>query len=440
MTLQLNVEKITSRIKTLNDFQTVGRLVSAQGSLRATVEATVGELCLIENAPNQYVTAEVIGFEDRQLSCLLPLESNADFQPGSRVIAMGRKQKIPVGFSMLGRVIDPFGQAIDGLPQSLADAMIGLDIESPNPLTRPDIDEVFQTRQRAIDGMLTLGKGQRVGLFAGSGVGKSTLLGEIAKHAVADVNVVAMVGERGREVRPFIADALGPQGLAKSIVIVATSDAPALARVQAAKAAVAIANWFRGSGCEVLLMIDSLTRLAFAQREIGLLLGEPPSSRGFPPSSLQIIANLMEPLGRSDTGSITGIMTVLVDGDDFNEPVADAARGILDGHILLDRDLAEKNHFPAINVARSISRLSSALASPIHNQAVAKIRDAASTYEEYADLIRLGMYQMGTSPKVDSAVEIRDAMNQFLRQSVDEMCGFDQTTQMLSQIAQLWNG
>ena len=429
-----------SRIKTLSDFQTVGRLVSAQGVLRANIAASVGELCLIEAAPQQYVAAEVIGFVNGELSILLPLEQNNSFQPGSRVIAMGRKQRIPVGFSMLGRVIDPFGQALDGRPASTVEAMIGLEVETPNPLTRPDINEVFETRQRAIDGMLTLGKGQRVGLFAGSGVGKSTLLGEIAKHAVADVNVVAMVGERGREVRPFIAEALGPEGLAKSIVIVATSDEPSLARVQAAKASVAIANWFRESGCEVLLMIDSLTRLAFAQREIGLLLGEPPSSRGFPPSSLQIIAKLMEPLGRNHQGSITGIMTVLVDGDDFNEPVADAARGILDGHILLDRDLAEKNHFPAINIARSISRMFTQLVSPAQAQAVARIRDAASTYEEYSDLIRLGMYQVGTSHKVDSAIEIHNALNRFLKQSVGERCDLAQTTQMLSQIAHIWKG
>ncbi len=333
-----------------------GRLKSVSGRVCATMDAGLGELVEIKSASNKSVLAEVIGFDHDQVQ-LMPFESGINFRRGDLVVGQGCRMRLPVGFRMLGRVVNAVGHPIDSLGNLQFEQTTEVEFKSPDPLTRPHIRQPFVTGIRAIDGLLTLGKGQRVGLFAGSGVGKSTLLGEITKHAESDVNVVAMIGERGREVRPFIEHSLGPEGLKKSVVIVSTSDQPPLARVRASEAAVVIASWFRAQGQNVLLLLDSLTRLSHAQRELGLLLGEPPTSRGYTPSVFQKMARLLEQLGTSQAGSITGLLTILVDGDDMNEPVTDAARSILDGHIVLDRKLAHQGHFPAIDVLSSASRL-----------------------------------------------------------------------------------
>lgn len=369
---------------------------------------------------------------------LMPLRKVEHMEPHAQVVGLGRKAVVPVGRKMLGRTLDALGNPRDGLGGIFPSEWRPVEITSPNPLDRPNITEPFLTGQRSIDSMLTMGKGQRIGLFAGSGVGKSTLMGEIAQRSSADINIVALVGERGREVKPFIENSLGPEGLARSIVIVATGDEPALVRIRAAQTAITIASWFRDQGNDVLLMIDSLTRLAIAQRELGLLLGEPPTASGFPPSALQLLANLMEPLGCTREGSITGLMSVLVSGDDNNEPVSDTARGILDGHITLDRQLAESNHYPAISISQSISRLIDSVVDQDHLQAAGKIRNIMATYDQVADLIRIGMYQQGSSEKIDAAIMIREQIVSFLQQRPGEFSAFEETRQRILEIGELW--
>lgn len=405
--------------------------------MRASVTASVGELCKVELANAESLMAEVIGF-DHGSTMLMPLRNIEHIEPNANVIALGRKMKIPVGEKMLGRTINAMGNPFDGKGDIFPSSWEPIRIFSPSPMSRPNISQPFFTGQRAIDGMLSLGKGQRVGLFAGSGVGKSTLLGEIAKKSSADINIVALVGERGREVKPFIEECLGEEGMARSIVVVATGDEPALVRIRAAQTAITIASWFRDQGGDVLLMIDSLTRMAIAQREIGLMLGEPPTASGYPPSALQLIANLMEPLGCSEHGSITGLMNILVTGDDTNEPVADTARGVLDGHITLDRKLAEANHYPAINIGRSISRLMDVVADKTHVEYAARLRNILQTYDQVADLIRIGMYQQGSSERIDAAIVLREQIVQFLRQRPGEFASFDDTKANLFRIAEAW--
>jgi flagellum-specific ATP synthase len=402
-----------------NWIHTSGRLQSVEGRMCATLDAGLGELVRVTSSTGQTVLAEVIGFTDDKAQ-LMPYQSGVDFQRGNVVVSTGRRLRIPVGPELLGRVIDAMGRPIDSLGDIHCRDRVELHFESPDPLRRPLIRKPFITGIRSIDGMLTMGQGQRVGLFAGSGVGKSTLLGEIAKHALCDINVVAMIGERGREVRPFIEETLGPEGLARSIVIVSTSDAPPLARVRASESAVAIASYFRDAGMNVLFMLDSLTRLAHAQRELGLLLGEPPTSRGYTPSVFQKMAQLLEQLGTSDRGVITGLLTVLVDGDDMNEPVADAARSILDGHIVLDRKLAHQGHFPAINVLGSASRLFKEVTSPEHQQHAASVRRVLANYKEVEDLIQIGAYRKGAMPESDRAIEAHPEVNRFLRQAMNQ--------------------
>ena len=363
MPLKLNVAKLNQQIRGFNDFLTAGPLVSVQGSVLARLSAAIGDLCLIRTADGNSTLAEVIGFSGDRCQ-LMPLEKNDCLEPGSLVVSLNRRLTVPVGRKILGRVIDALGNPIDGGGPLAPASWRQLTFEPPAALSRPPINQQLITGQKAIDGLLPLGVGQRVGLFAGSGVGKSTLLGEIAKRATSDINIVALIGERGREVRPFVEDCLGAEGLARSIVIVSTVDQAPLLRLRAAQTAVTIADWFRRQGAQVMLMLDSLSRLAVAQRELAILLGEPPTSRGFPPSVFQYMSNLVEQLGNSDQGSITGLLTVLVDGDDVNEPVADAARAILDGHIVLERRLAERGHFPAINVGASISRVVNEVMTP----------------------------------------------------------------------------
>ena len=415
-------------------FQHTGHLASAQGLITAKLKASVGELVQIQSTTGQAIDAEVIGF-DRELVQIMPFGKRANLRRNDLVVGLNRKMQIPVGMELLGRIIDSAGNPIDDQGNLGCVRRVDIDFQTPDPLTRSHIRVPFVTSIRAIDGLLTMGRGQRVGLFAGSGVGKSTLLGEIAKHAESDVNVVALIGERGREVRPFVEQALGEEGRRKSVLIISTSDQTPLSRVRASETAVMIASWFRAQGKNVLLMLDSLTRLATAQRELGLLLNEPPTSRGFTPSVFQKMAVLLEQLGTSDTGSITGLLTVLVDGDDMNEPVADAARSILDGHIVLDRKLAHKGHFPAIDVLASSSRLFREITTPDHQEAASNFRQSIATYRDVEDLIQIGAYKPGSVPATDAAVSKMPAIDGFLKQPLNTPSSMQQTTQQLIHIA-----
>ena len=411
----------------------VGRLHSVNGRVSARVDAGLGELVQIASGEGTGVLAEVIGFDDDTVQ-VMPFDSRNDFRRGDRVMALRSRMTVPAGMGLLGRTIDAMCQPIDSQGPLQYEERLDLRFEAPDPLTRPNIEKPFVTGIRAIDGMLTLGKGQRVGLFAGSGVGKSTLLGEIARHAESDVNVVAMIGERGREVRPFLENNLGAEGLRRSIVIVSTSDQPPLARIRASETAVVLANWFRSRGKNVLLMLDSLTRLAHAQRELGLLLGEPPTSRGYTPSVFQKMARLLEQLGTSQSGSITGLLTILVDGDDLNDPVADSARSILDGHIVLDRKLAQQGHFPAINILNSASRLFNEVTSAEQKKSVTLARSVIAKYREVEDLLQIGAYKKGTVPESDRAVEKFPSVSRFLQQPLDATFDFPTTLKHLADL------
>ena len=397
-----------------------------QELLTARLSASIGELCEIRTSEDERLLAEVVGVQDD--SCqLMSFQHASGLRPGCQVIAMGRSVRTPVGPALLGRVLNGLGQPIDAPVPVSVRRWNAVHRETPQALLRQRITKPLVTGQRAIDGLLTIGQGQRVGLFAGSGVGKSTLLGEIAKHASADLNVICLVGERGREVLPFLEDCLGEEGRRRSVVVVATSDETPLMRIQAVRTATAIADDFRARGANVLFFLDSLTRLAFAQRELGLLRGEPPGTRGYPPSVFGILASTLEKLGNNDVGSITGLITVLVDGDDMDEPIADAARSILDGHIVLDRKLAAQNHYPAINVLHSVSRLFREVTTPEHRQAAQKMRQVMATYQEVTDLIQMGMYQKGASPQIDEAIQLMPQITAFLRQEIGLSGGYEKT-------------
>ena len=354
------------------------------------------------------------------------------------VTARGRRLSIPVGPGVLGRVMDGLGRPIDGRGPLVGCAVRPVRQDVPAPMDRARIRTPFVTGQRTIDGLLTCGVGQRVGIFAGSGVGKSTLLGEIAKHSSAAMNVIALIGERGREVRTFLEDSLGKEGLARSAVVVATSDQSPLLRVRAAQAAITMAEYYRERGVDVLLLLDSLTRLAMAQRELGLALGEPPSGRGYTPSVFQLLAATLERLGAGAHGSITGMLTVLVDGGDLDEPVSDAVRAIVDGHIVLDRRLAERGHYPAINISQSVSRVAAEVTDANHQNAARKFRAIQATYAEVEDLIRIGAYVRGSNPQVDRAIELRQPLDYFLKQLSGEQTPFAEMRTALERIASAW--
>jgi FliI/YscN family ATPase len=393
----------------------VGLVLEATG-----LEVGLGALCRVtSHARDRSVLAEVVGFHERGV-LLMPLGDMDGLHPGSAVQPLGRTFGVDVGPALLGRVLNGLGHPIDGKGKLEVETRVPLIAEPPNPLERERIDRRLETGVRAIDGLLTVGRGQRIGIFAGSGVGKSTTLGMIARHAQADVNVIALLGERGREVRDFLEHALGPEGLARSVVIVATGDQAALVRARGALVATAIAEYFRDQGKQVLLMLDSVTRVAMAWREIGLATGEPPTTKGYPPSVFAALPRLLERAGNGATGGITGIYTVLVDGDDFNEPVADAARSILDGHIVLTRKLAAQNHFPAIDVLESKSRVRDQVIDPQQRRAAGELLRAEAAYREKEDLIMVGAYQRGSDPYVDAALGLRERMLGYLRQRPDE--------------------
>ncbi|MCL1907773.1 MAG: FliI/YscN family ATPase [Holophagaceae bacterium] len=390
-------------------------------------DGAIGEEMLIHGDGGRLISSEVVGFNGKKV-LLMPVDSTDGVRPGMYVEGTGNLPLLSVSKSMLGRVIDPLGNPLDEGPPIQAQARVPVNNNPPNPMKRKRIREVLSTGVRVIDGLLTLGKGQRIGIFAGSGVGKSTLLGMIAKNTSADVNVIVLVGERGRELKEFVENDLGEEGLKRSVVVVATSDQTPLLRLRCALAGTAVAEYFMHQGKDVLMMMDSVTRFAMAQREVGLSAGEPPSSRGYTPSVFALLPRLMERAGNFEgKGSITGIYTVLVEGDDMNEPIADTVRGILDGHIVLSRKLAGRNHYPAIDVLPSISRLFPSLAIPEQKQLCAKIRDLMAIYSDAEDLIQIGAYTRGSSPEIDQAIQFNPKILAFLRQAVAEETGYHQT-------------
>ena len=399
-------------------------------------KARLNDLCkiYIDKDMSKYVMAEVVGFQDSKL-ILMPVDSVEGVGVGCIVENTGKPLEVPVGFELLGHTLDGIGRLTD-MEQDYLDLPETYSLEAlpPDPMNRKIIDEILPLGVKAVDGLITVGKGQRLGIFAGSGVGKSTLMGMFARNTKADINVIALIGERGREVREFIERDLGPEGMARSVVVVATSDKPALIRNKAAKTATAIAEYFRDQGKDVLLMMDSLTRFSMAQREIGLASGEPPVTRGYPPSVYAEMPKLLERAGTSDKGSITGLYTVLVDGDDMNEPITDTARSILDGHIMLDRKLAHKNHYPAIDVLQSISRVMSSIATKEHKEQAGKLRNVLATYSEAEDLINIGAYKNGSNPDIDYAIRKIRAVNGYLCQSTEDKFQLEEELNLLGQL------
>lgn len=400
--------------------QVVGLMIESKGP-----QASVGELCLIHIQRNQKkILAEVVGFREEKV-LLMPFDRISDIAAGSLVETLGRPLDIKVGKDMIGTVVDSLGRPFLGGEERIGNQYFSTDNAPPNPMTRPRITEPLALGVKAIDGLFTVGKGQRMGIFAGSGVGKSTLMAMIAKSSDADINVIALIGERGREVRDFIERDLSEEGLKNTIVVVATSDQPPLMRIKGAMTATAISEYFRDQGFDVNLMMDSVTRVAMAQREIGLAIGEPPTTKGYTPSVFALLPRLLERSGMSESGSITAFYTVLVDGDDMNEPIADTVRGILDGHLVLDRKLANKGHFPAINPLSSISRIMNELVDEKHRQAADKVRQILATYQDSEDLINIGAYKKGSNLEVDEAIKRYPDVNQFLVQEMDEAFSFE---------------
>ncbi len=397
-------------------------------------EAKLNDLCIIKsNSSVGAVKAEVVGVRDDRV-LLMPYDNVEGVGLGSWVENTGAPLQVSVSDELLGKTLDGVGEPMNAPLLSENSHKYSVEASPPDPLTRKLIDEVLPLGVKAVDGLITVGKGQRIGIFAGSGVGKSTLMGMFARNTKADVNVIALIGERGREVREFIERDLGEEGMRRSVVVVATSDKPALIRNKAAKTATAIAEYFRDKGKDVLLMMDSLTRFSMAQREIGLASGEPPVSRGYPPSVYAEMPKLLERAGNSERGSITGLYSVLVDGDDFNEPITDTARGILDGHIVLSRAMAQKNHYPAIDILGSISRVMSSIAGKEHKEVAGELKHVLATYREAEDLINIGAYKSGSNHEIDFAIEKIDQVNGFLKQSTEEKFTFEDAVSIMTDI------
>lgn len=419
-------------------FDCLGRVTKVVGLTIESVgpNAKLNDLCriFVDGNREQAVMAQVVGFRDKHL-LLTPFDSVDGIGIGAVVENTKAPLTIPVGEALLGHTLDGIGRPTD-VDELYLSAEYPVDSTPPEPMEREIISDVLPLGVKAVDGLITVGKGQRIGIFAGSGVGKSTLMGMFARNTKADINVIALIGERGREVREFIERDLGPEGMKRSVVVVATSDKPASIRKCAAKTATAVAEYFRDQGKDVLLMMDSLTRFSMAQREIGLAAGEPPVTRGYPPSVYSEMPKLLERAGNSDKGSITGLYTVLVDGDDFNEPITDTARGILDGHIVLSRKLAQMNHYPAIDVLASISRVMSAIATKEHKQMAGKLKNVMATYQEAEDLINIGAYKAGSNKQIDYAISKIDQVNDFLCQSTEDKYDFDEIVGALKQMFQ----
>lgn len=436
METTVNFEKY-NRVLADSFFKVKGKVINVVG---LTIEskgpqARLGDICVITSdireESGKQVLSEVVGFKEGKV-LLMPYDKVEGIGPGSSVENTGAPLKVKVDDSLLGKTLNGLGRPDTG--ELLTGREYDVEASPPDPMSRKIISEVLPLGVKAVDGLITVGKGQRIGIFAGSGVGKSTLMGMFARNTKADINVIALIGERGREVREFIERDLGPEGMKRSVVVVATSDRPALERKKAAQTATAIAEYFRDQGKDVLLMMDSMTRFSMAQREIGLASGEPPVSRGYPPSVYSEMPKLLERAGCSDRGSITGLYTVLVDGDDFNEPITDTARSILDGHIMLNRKLAHKNHYPAIDILQSISRCMSQIATRDHKQLAGKMKNVMATYNEAEDLINIGAYKAGSNPEIDYAISKIQAVNEFLLQDVNDKFTFEETVEMMKGI------
>lgn len=410
--------------------EVTGLIVKSKGPL-----AAVGEVCEIESVGNRRILVQVVGFKDGHVLSM-PLEETDGLLPGSTIVARGEESTVKVGPELLGRVLDGYGRPMDGLPPIESFEHYPLQTPPPNPLGRRHITSRLVTGVRAIDGLLPIGKGQRVGIFGGSGVGKSVLLGTLAKNNSAHVTVVGLIGERNREVREFIDHELGPEGLKRSVVVAATSDRPAPLRVRAALTVTAIAEYFRDQGLDVLLIVDSVTRLAMAQREIGLAAGEPPSQKGYTPSVFGLLPKVFERAGNFQRGSITGLYTVLVEADDFNEPISDAVRSILDGHVILSRKLGARGHYPAIDVLNSVSRLASKVATDTEKATAQQMREALALYRDSEDLIQLGAYVSGTNPRLDTSLKCIPSIDHFLRQQPDRPAPIEETTTQLAKLAE----
>ncbi|MGI5911147.1 MAG: flagellar protein export ATPase FliI [Syntrophomonadaceae bacterium] len=431
---KVDLGKYMEALNNVSTCQLKGRISQAIG---LTLEASgpqvkLGELCYIKtnHTGRQLVPSEVVGFKDKKI-LLMPLGNLEGIGPGSELLATGSTLKVQVGMQLQGRVLNGLGETIDergGINSKLTYPVMN---SPPSPLKRQRITQVMPVGVKAIDGLITVGKGQRIGIMSGSGVGKSTLIGMIARNTEADINVIALIGERGREVRDFLEKDLGDEGLAKSVVVVATSDQPAMVRLKGAFVATSIAEYFRDQGMDVLLLMDSLTRFALAQREVGLAIGEPPATRGYTPSVFALLPKLLERAGNAEKGSITGLYTVLVEGDDMNEPVTDAVRGIVDGHIVLSRNMAALNLYPAIDIAHSISRVMVDIATPEHMADANRFRSILATYEEAKDLIDIGAYKKGSNPRIDEAITLIDNSYAFLRQGIKEQTSFTDTLQAL---------
>jgi FliI/YscN family ATPase len=409
----------------------VGLLLASRGPA-----AAVGDFCEVHTSIGRTIRTQVIGFRNG-LVLSMPLEEIDGIQLHDPIIARQAESRVAVGPELIGRVIDGFGRPIDSRPRIRPEAMYPLYHSPGSPMDREHIVEPIETGIRAIDTITPCGTGQRMGLFGGSGVGKSTLLGAMARHNSADVTVIALIGERNREVRAFLEHDMGPEGSKRSVVVCATSDRPAPLRIRACFVSLAIAEYFRDQGASVLLIIDSVTRLAMAQREIGLAAGEPPSQKGYPPSVYNLLPKVLERAGNFEKGSITGFFTVLVEGDDFNEPICDAARSILDGHIILSRRLAASGHYPAIDVLNSVSRLSSQLTTPDSMASIRRVREALAVWEESRDLIELGAYVAGTNPRLDAVLKVRPEITEFLRQDISSSSSRGESLERLEKIAQL---
>ena len=425
-----------SEVESLNPVARTGKVIRVTGSVVQSSGplASIGDLCRIKARDNHTeILAEVVGFQDRHV-LLMPFSDMEGVQPGSAVVSEGKPLQVRTGFDLMGRILNSLGEPIDDLGPIWGDGFTTLKSSPPHPMKRHRITERFRTGIKVLDTFVPCGVGQRLGIFAGSGVGKSTLLGMIAGHAEADVNVIALIGERGRELREFVERDLSPEARKKSVVIVATSDETPIMRLKGAYTAMAVSEYFRDQGSKVLLMMDSVTRFAMAQREVGLAAGELPATKGYPPSVFATLPQLLERAGAGENGSITGLFTVLVEGDDMNDPVADHVRSILDGHVVLNRDLAFRNHYPAIDVLQSVSRLFGDLSQGKSQEWIHRAREAMAEYHEHRDILSLGAYKKGSNEELDRAIRLRPSLNTFLKQTVKEGYSVEESHAMLEQV------
>lgn len=434
----ISLNEYSDIIKNTNTMREIGKVIEIIGLVIEAdgPQSSIGDLCYIYNKLNEKpVWAEVVGFRKNKI-LLMPLGSMEGLQPGAIVVNTGSAMKIKVGEQLLGRVLDGLGRPIDNLGEINSQTLRSTSADAINPLKRRRITEPLALGIKSVDGFITVGKGQRLGVFAGSGVGKSTTLAMMAKNTSADMNVIALIGERGREVREFIEKTLGQEGMKRSVVIAATSEQPSLVKIKAAHVATSIAEYFRDTGRDVLFMLDSITRISMAQREVGLAIGEPPATRGYTPSVFAQMPKILERAGSNDKGTMTGLYTVLVEGDDFNEPISDTARSILDGHIVLSRELAHKNHYPAVDILQSISRVMPDVTSPEHRKSAGYIRNLLAVFKKNEDLINIGAYVKGSDSKCDEAIKMMGDINAFLQQSVEDKFEYEQTVESLIHLAE----